>query len=93
MRIISLRRLREFWREHGDAESVLLQWYRVARSASWRNLQEVRRQYPTADGVTVKSVETMTVFNIGGNKYRLITNIWYRGQQVYIKLVFDARRV
>ena len=43
--------------------------------------------YPNADAVTADSGATMTVFNIGGNKYRLITSIWYRGRQVHIKMV------
>lgn len=55
--------------------------------AEWKNLQDTRKSYPAADAVEVASGATMTVFNIGGNKYRLITNIWYGGQQIYVKLV------
>ncbi|NLE58958.1 MAG: type II toxin-antitoxin system HigB family toxin [Planctomycetes bacterium] len=86
-RVISIRRLREFWDEHPDAETPLREWYKVARNAEWQSLQEVRTTYPNADAVTVDSGATMTVFNIGGNKFRLITSIWYRGQQIYIKMV------
>lgn len=86
-RVISIRRLREFWAEHPDAETPLREWYKVAGRAQWRNLQDVRKTYPNADAVTADSGAAMTVFNIGGNKYRLITSIWYPGQQIYIKKV------
>ena len=51
------------------------QWHKVAIHASWRNLSEVREQFPHADPVAVKSGAVVTVFNIAGNKYRLITRI------------------
>jgi mRNA interferase HigB len=86
-RVISIRRLRDFWVEHPDAETPLRVWYKVALKADWRSLQDVRETYPSADAVKAASGATMTVFNIGGNKYRLITSIWYAGQQVYVKLV------
>lgn len=86
-RVISLRRLREFWEQHPDAEAPLQTWYRVARHAEWTSIRDVRQTYPDADAVTAESGATMTVFNIGGNKYRLITSIWYEGQHVYIKRV------
>ncbi len=86
-RVISIRRLREFWQEHPDAETALREWYKVALTTEWQSLQDVRRTYPSADAVAVDSGATMTVFNIGGNKYRLITSIWYGGRQIYIKRV------
>lgn len=86
-RVVSIRRLREFRQSHPDAETPLRTWFKVASKAKWRNLQDVRRAYPNADGVEVASGATMTVFNTGGNKYRLVTSIWYGGQQIYIKLV------
>lgn len=86
-RVISIRRLRGFWEEHPDAETPLREWYKIARKAQWHSLQDVRKTYPKADAVTAGSGATMTVFNIGGNKFRLITSIWYPGQQIYIKMV------
>ena len=77
MRVISLKRLRSFWARHPDAEEPLRLWYRVARGAEWRSLQDVRRTYPHADGVRVPGNGTLTVFNIGGNKYRLVARIRY----------------
>lgn len=58
----------------------LAQWYRVTQHARWRSLAEVKRVYPQADLVGDK-----TVFNIAGNRVRLITYINYPAQIVYIK--------
>lgn len=84
---ISQKRLRDFWEQHPDAELPLRQWYKVAAKASWSNLVDVRRIYPHADAVTLPHRATMTVFNIGGNKYRLITRIDYQRHKVYVKQV------
>ena len=65
-----LRRLREFWAEHPDAEASLRSWYRVAKQARWQRFTDVRAHYRSAD-----QVGKFTVFNIAGNAYRLITVI------------------
>jgi mRNA interferase HigB len=83
-RVISVKRLREFWQRHPDAEMPLRTWYRIALKAGWRNLQDVRINYPHADGITVSSGRTVTVFNNGGNKYRLIVDILYAAQVIYV---------
>ena len=59
-------------------------WLKVARDADWKNLHQVRQAYRSADGVTVGSGHVVTVFNIGGNKYRLIVAINYRWAMVYV---------
>jgi mRNA interferase HigB len=84
MRIISRKRLREFAARNADAAEPLDKWYRVVREAEWENLQEVRNAFRHADAVTVGSGNTVTVFNIGGNKYRLIAAIHYNRQRVYV---------
>ena len=84
MRVISRKRLREFAQQHPDAAEPLEKWYRLFRQAKWENLQEVRRVYPHADMVTVASGNSVTVFNICGNKYRLIAAIHYNRQRVYV---------
>lgn len=86
MRAISLKPLREFWDEHPDAEGPLRQWYKTATHALWNNLADVRRTYPHADGVATKT-GPLTVFNIGGNKYRLIARIRYDYQLVNVRHV------
>lgn len=82
MRIISKKKLREFWEKHPDAHAPLEEWYRVVRKAVWRNSAEVRAIYPHAD-----PVGACTVFNIKGNDYRLITKIEFQWKAIYIKHV------
>jgi len=84
MRIITLKRLREFAQKYPDAAEPLRKWRRTVVEASWNNLQDVRRAYPHADAVTVASKKIVTVFNIGGNKYRLIGAIHYNTQRVFV---------
>lgn len=76
VRIISKARLRLFWQSPGrtDAQTPLLTWYKVVgnRSLSWRNFTELRATYARAS-----IFEDCVVFNIGGNKYRLIARIRY----------------
>ena len=87
MRVISLKRLREFWEQHADAEQALRAWYKSVVGAEWKSLQDARATYPHADGVETKSGETLTIFNICGNKYRLIARIRYDYQLVNIRIV------
>jgi mRNA interferase HigB len=84
MRIITRKHLREFAKRYSDAAESLQKWDRFVREAEWESLQDVRRVYPHADAVKVASGNTVTVFNIGGNKYRLIVAIHYNRQCVYV---------
>jgi mRNA interferase HigB len=59
-------------------------WYRVAKTAKWSSLEDVQQPYPSADGVRAGK-QTYTVFNIRGNRFRLIVKIEYRFQTIYIK--------
>ena len=78
--MISKAAITEFVKKHPDALEPLLHWYSVAKRAAWRNLTEVRIDFPHADGV-----DMFTVFNIGGNKYRLVVR--YRPPIVYIRFI------
>lgn len=82
MHIISFRRLREFWEEHPDAEVPLRAWYKTTKKVNWSSLDDTRKDFPHADLVGI-----CTVFNIKGNKYRLITQINYQLKRVYIRFV------
>ncbi len=82
MHVISLKKLKEFWAIHPDAEEPLREWYRTASRAAWQSLADTRRDYPHAD-----AVGRCTVFNIKGNHYRLITKIFYREQTVLVRFV------
>ena len=84
MRIISKPRLQSFGDAHSQAKTPLEDWPYIAKNAEWKNIDDVRKIYQNADPVQVKSGKTVTVFNIGGNKYRLITAIHYNAQKVFI---------
>jgi mRNA interferase HigB len=87
MRVISLKRLREFWKKHPDAQEQLRTWFKVSEKADWDSIQSIRTAYAHADAVTLDSGLCVTVFNIGGNKYRLITAVVYEHRRVYVKRV------
>lgn len=84
MNVITRKRLREFEARHADAATPLDDWYRTASKATWQSIRDVRRVYPHADAVTVACGGGVTVFNIAGNKYRLVTAIHYNAQRVYV---------
>ena len=69
--------------QYPDAAERLSAWLKNATLATWRNLAEVRRVYPHADPVTVGSGRTVVVFNIRGNRYRLVTAIHFNRQVIY----------
>jgi len=62
----------------------LEEWYDTLSKARWQNLDDVRKIYPSADLVKVKSGKSVTIFNLGGNKYRIIASIHYNTQVVYL---------
>lgn len=80
MHIISRKRLLAFALVHADAEVSLDTWYRIAKSAEWQNLVELKEAYPSADLVGI-----YTVFNIKGNHYRLIAEINYRSGTLFVR--------
>jgi mRNA interferase HigB len=84
MNVIKLRTLKAFWMVHADAERPLFDWFQFCRRARWQNIRDVRRAYPHADAVAVKSGRTATVFNIGGNKYRLVALVDYQFQRMLV---------
>jgi len=67
---------------HNDLEAPLEAWYRVAKKSTWVSLNDIRNTWRDTD-----AVGEYTVFNIKGNKYRLITKINYKSQVVFIKRV------
>jgi mRNA interferase HigB len=85
MRIITVGRLRDFWRRpgRGDAEQPLRAWVHVVRAAEWSKPTDVKEMFRSADIVPNGRV----VFNIGGNKYRLVVAVHYRGQRVYVRFI------
>lgn len=80
-------RLMEFADDHAAARAPLENWYAVARRADWRSFKDVRRTFRTADQVTLSRGNVITIFNVGGNNFRLLTHIKFNTRCVYIKLV------
>ena len=82
MHVITRKRLNEFAQLHPDCESALAKWYRLVRKGSFASFVDLRSVFPSAD-----QVGKLTVFNIGGNKVRLIAAIHYNRRKVYIRAV------
>ncbi len=84
MQVISRRRLREFWERETRAEVPLRTWYVIADKAAWTGPSEIKAQF----GTTVDFVgDNRAIFDIGGNKYRLIVHFAYAYQRCLIKFV------
>lgn len=84
MRVINRQALARFWRRHPDARTWLERWLATTEQASWQGIHEVRSCYAAADGVMVASGNIVIVFNVCGNKYRLVASISYVRQVVYV---------
>jgi mRNA interferase HigB len=90
MRIIAKSTLREFWETHArgaDAKAGLETWFVRAKHADWKSPADVKASF--GDASILKGARV--VFNIGGNKFRLVTAINYRGGAVYIRFVGTHR--
>ena len=82
MHIISRKRLNDFAALHPDAKSALAHWYQVVKKQRFESFVELRQIFPQAD-----QVGKLTVFNIGGNKVRLIAAVHYNSKKIYIRSV------
>lgn len=82
MHVISREALRPFWECHPDSEAPLVRWFRIMRRTDFDSFAELRRTFPSAD-----EVGDYVVFNIGGNKYRLVTAVHFNRGNVYIRHV------
>jgi len=82
MHIITRKRLNEFAKLYPDTKNALSQWYQLIKENEFSSFVELRQIFPSAD-----QVGKLTVFNIGGNKVRLIAAIHYNRQKIYIRAV------
>ena len=87
MRIIAKKALADFWARHPEAEERLATWFRVLSNCSAKNFSELKRTFQTADYVPKK----FTVFDVGGNAYRVVCVIHYNMQTAYIRGVHTHR--
>jgi len=83
MRIISRKRLREFGDLHPDAVQPLDDWYSLVKAKTCKKPAEVKADFASVSFIS----DDVTVFNIGGNKYRLSVSIPYQAGIVYIRRV------
>ncbi|MFA6047016.1 MAG: type II toxin-antitoxin system HigB family toxin [Phycisphaerales bacterium] len=84
MRIIAIKALREHWQKPGRADSrePLLSWHAMVEAAEWKGPAEIKDQYRSAS-----FVGNRVVFNICGNKYRMVVYVNYAGRRVYVRFV------
>ncbi|WP_027062496.1 type II toxin-antitoxin system HigB family toxin [Mesorhizobium loti] len=84
MQIIAKKALRDFWAKHNQAEAPLTAWYVTVDKADWKTPAGIK----VAFGATVDFVgDNRVIFDIGGNKYRLIVHVAYKFHRVLIKFV------
>ena len=84
MRVIAKRTLVQYWESgHGDAEQPLKAWHALVKAASWNHPTEIKAKFSSASFLANNRV----LFNIGGNKYRLVVKVEYEFQAVYIRFI------
>ncbi|MCY7377026.1 MAG: type II toxin-antitoxin system HigB family toxin [Pyrinomonadaceae bacterium] len=82
MRIITEAKLREFWTVNQSAETAMREWIKIVRAADWKNFSDVRATFNHAD-----VFGDCTIFDVGGNKYRIIAKVRYQRHSVFIRFV------
>jgi mRNA interferase HigB len=80
MHVITRKRIQEFVVQHPDSQSSLESWYRIIVHTDYNSFSELKRHFTSAD-----YVNGLIVFNISGNKYRLIASIHFNRKKVYIR--------
>lgn len=83
MRVIAKKVLRDFWKNHQDCEGQLKAWYREVENGQWKSPNAIKVNYPTASILA----ENRLVFNIIGNKYRVVVRINYDYGVVWIRFI------
>jgi mRNA interferase HigB len=86
VRIISIKKLREFWTKYSKAESALRAWYTITKAASWEHFPDLKRSFPAAD-----LAGRRTVFDVSGNHFRLIARVNYKTHRVFVLYVLTHR--
>ena len=86
MHVISRKALRTFWEQHPDSKGPLAGWFKIMSHAEFVNFASLRGTFPRAD-----KVGELIVFNIAGNKYRLIASIHFNRAKVYVRHVLTHK--
>ena len=79
MHVVSKKKITDFITKYPGSESSLLSWYSIVNTEIFSDLNELRNWFPNAD-----LVGRRTVFNIGGNKYRMITRVNFASKRIFI---------
>ena len=83
MHVVSIKKLRQFWDEHADAQAALRAWYREAKGAAWKSFNDIKKHHRSADCLPGNRV----VFDINGNRYRMVVRIHYNAGRIYIRFI------
>lgn len=83
MRVIAKKRLREFWERFPDAEDALRAWHAEAEDAAWKTPVHIKDKYGNASIVAGNRV----VFNICGNRYRLVVQVHYNTGFMFVRFI------
>jgi mRNA interferase HigB len=81
--VIAKKTLRVFWTKHKECEHQLKAWYKEAEDALWKDQRNIKTDYPSASILE----DNRVVFNIKGNKYRLVVRINYSYKIVWIRFI------
>jgi mRNA interferase HigB len=84
MKILKIVRVREYARVHAVASASLERWITITKAADWKDFKDVKSTFDSADAVEVDSGRIVVVFNVSGNKFRLITAIHYNVSKVFV---------
>ena len=87
MQIIAKRTLRQFWERHPQAETPLKVWFAMVSKAEWSGPADVRAMFGSADFVA----DNRVIFDIGGNKFRIVARVSYRFKRVLVKFIGTHR--
>ncbi len=83
MRIVKIKRIQEFWKQHADSKDALQTWYNTVKNENWTCFNDIKKTFGTADVIA----GNRAVFNIKGNHYRVIVKIHYNTKVVYIRFI------
>ena len=86
MNVRNTQLLVDFWKKHSDAKKPLMRWLDITRKTSWSGFTQLRNTFASADMVSTADTK-LVIFNISGNKYRLITEIDFSGALVIVDCV------
>lgn len=83
MNVVTKKTLQAFWTIHPSAKGPLTAWYAHAKTADWRSPQDIKNDFRSVDFIG----DNRVIFDIGGNRYRLVARVSYTFKQVLVKFV------